>query len=120
MEKFMEAVHGIFANVVEILILLIEIVSVIILIKTVIKTIVAVVKSEKHIGIPLAEGMALALEVAMCGEFLHTVIEKDWQSLLILGATILLRAVMSILLHFEKEAEIKHAQRQKENTTPQP
>ena len=61
------------------------------------------------------KGMSLALEVAMCAEFLHTVIDSEWKSLLALGATIVLRAAMSLLLHFEKTNEKKEAREEEDN-----
>lgn len=114
MHEVLEWLENSFTILVEYLILAIELVSVVILAVTVVKTVVRLLKHGKHIGIPLAEGMSLALEVAMCAEFLHTVIDSDWKSLLALGATIVLRAAMSLLLHFEKTNEKKEAKEEEE------
>ena len=115
MHEVLEWLENSFTMIVELLILLIEVVSVVILFVTVVKTVIRLLTHEKHIGIPLAEGMSLALEVAMCAEFLHTVIDSDWKSLLALGATIVLRAAMSLLLHFEKTNEKKEAREEEDN-----
>lgn len=54
----------------------------------------------------LANGLATALEFKMAAEILKTVLVRDLSELLILGAVILLRAILSILIHFE----MKHAE----------
>ena len=53
----------------------------------------------------LASGMATALAFKMAAEILKTVLVHDLQNLLLLGAIVLLRAIMSFLLHFE----LKHS-----------
>ena len=49
----------------------------------------------------LAEGLATALEFKLAAEILKTVIVQSLEELYILGAVILLRGLMSILIHFE-------------------
>ena len=49
----------------------------------------------------LANGLATALEFKMAAEILKTVLVKDLSELLVLGAVILLRAILSVLIHFE-------------------
>ncbi|MBQ8203554.1 MAG: DUF1622 domain-containing protein [Clostridia bacterium] len=49
----------------------------------------------------LARGFATGLEFKMGAEILRTVLVKDLSELYILGAVILLRALLSILIHIE-------------------
>lgn len=49
----------------------------------------------------LAQGLATGLEFKMAAEILKTVIVRDMQELFVLGAVILLRALLSLLIHFE-------------------
>ena len=49
----------------------------------------------------LANGLALSLEFKMAAEILKTVLVRDLKELLVLGAVILLRALLSFLIHFE-------------------
>lgn len=49
----------------------------------------------------LATGLATGLEFKMAAEILKTVLVKDMSELLVLGAVILLRAILSVLIHFE-------------------
>lgn len=53
----------------------------------------------------LANGMAAGLEFKMAAEILKTVLVRSIQELIILGAVILLRALLSFLIHFEMKEE---------------
>lgn len=62
----------------------------------------------------LANGLATALEFKMAAEILKTVIVREQSELVVLGAVIVLRALLSFLIHFELQAEEKqreHAER---------
>ena len=56
---------------------------------------------ELDIQTNLAEGLATGLEFKLAAEILKTVLIQSLDELYILGAVILLRALMSILIHFE-------------------
>lgn len=56
----------------------------------------------------LASGLALSLEFKMAAEILKTVLIRDLEELLVLGVVIALRALLSILIHFE----MKHCDRE--------
>ena len=49
----------------------------------------------------LATGLATGLEFKMAAEILKTVLVRELGELLVLGAVILLRALLSVLIHFE-------------------
>ena len=49
----------------------------------------------------LAHSLALALEYKMGAEILKTVLIRDVQEIFVLGAIIVLRALLSFLIHFE-------------------
>ena len=49
----------------------------------------------------LANGLATGLEFKMAAEILKTVLIREMSELLVLGAVILLRALLSLLIHFE-------------------
>jgi uncharacterized membrane protein len=63
-----------------------------------------ITRTECDVKFALASGLALSLEFKMAAEILKTVLIRDLQELIILGAVIALRALMSFLIHFE----IKH------------
>lgn len=52
-----------------------------------------------------ATGLATALEFKMAAEILKTVIIRELSELLVLGAVIILRAILSLLIHFEMKTE---------------
>ena len=88
-------------------VLLIELIGTIILIYAVVSAIIGLFKHQKHVRLKLAEGIALALEFKIGGELLRTVIVRDWEELLILGAIILLRAALTFLIQWEIKIERK-------------
>ena len=53
----------------------------------------------------LASGLALSLEFKMAAEILKTVLVRDMTELMVLGAVILLRALLSLLIHIEMKGE---------------
>lgn len=53
----------------------------------------------------MASGMATALTFKMAAEILKTVLIHDLEELAVLGAIVVLRGTMSVLLHFE----LKHS-----------
>jgi uncharacterized membrane protein len=58
-----------------------------------------------HIQSDLAKGLATGLEFKLGAEILKTVLVQSLDELYVLGAVILLRSLMSLLIHFE----MKHA-----------
>lgn len=67
---------------------------------------------EYSIKIELGNALALSLEFKMGAEILKTVLIRDMNEIYILGAIILLRAVLSLLIHFEIKAEREHGNRE--------
>lgn len=59
----------------------------------------------------LAKGLATGLEFKLAAEILKTVLIQSMDELYILGAVILLRALMSILIHFEMKGS--HGKKEK-------
>lgn len=55
----------------------------------------------------LAIGLATGLEFKMAAEILKTVLVRELSELVILGAVILLRAILSVLIHFEMKHTVK-------------
>ncbi|MBQ8535817.1 MAG: DUF1622 domain-containing protein [Clostridia bacterium] len=84
---------------------LVEITGILVLLITAAKSIVGYFKNDPHVRLNLAEGIALALEFKLGGEVLHTVVAREWSELAILGAVIVLRAALTVLLHWEIKNE---------------
>lgn len=60
-----------------------------------------ITRQPADIKFQLASGMALSLEFKMAAEILKTVLIREMTELLVLGAVIILRALLSVLIHFE-------------------
>ena len=53
------------------------------------------------VKVQLATGLGLSLEFKMAAEILKTVVVREMSELLVLGIVIILRALISMLIHFE-------------------
>jgi uncharacterized membrane protein len=59
------------------------------------------------VKIQLANGLGLSLEFKMAAEILKTVVVRELSELLVLGIVIVLRGLISLLIHFEmKEPKV--------------
>lgn len=96
-----------FDIVVEYLILIVEFIGIAVLVYAVGAAVVRLFRREQSVRLRLAEGIALSLEFKMGGELLRTVIVREWNELLILGAIILLRAALTFLIQWEIKVERK-------------
>ena len=82
-----------------------------------IKSFIKFIRSGLHsddtkLKLDLAETLALSLEFKMAGEILKTVVSHTIQELSILGAVIVLRALLTFLIHWEikMERQTEHAE----------
>lgn len=101
-------IEAIFREIVQYCILGLECVGVSIVVVTAIRSIIGMFKSDPHVPLKLAQGITLALQFKLGGEVLRTVIVRDWSELAILGAIIILRAGLMILIHWEIKNEQSH------------
>ena len=107
MEAVLQIVEYYFELIIEWAILLCEIIGVVMIVLTAIRGVIAWIRKNSNARLIAAEGIAIALTFKMGGEVLRTVIVREWQELLILGAIVLLRAVMAVIIHFEIRSERK-------------
>ncbi len=105
MEAFLQQVQQVFEWIVEWAILLCEVIGVAVIVVTAVKGVVGWIRRDTHVKLTIAEGIALALTFKMGGELLRSVIVREWNELLILGAIIALRALMTFMIHFEIKSE---------------
>lgn len=109
LEAFMINFESVFAQVINLITHLLEIMGVIVLIIGAGKAFLAYMtkKPEIHLRLQLAQSMALALEFKLGGEILRTVIARDWNEILTVGAIIVMRGALNWLIHWEI-GNIKH------------
>lgn len=104
MSAFLHQIEIYLTYIVEICTILLELFGVIVLVYTAIKCFVLWIKRDTKLRLDLARGISLSLEFKMGSEVLRTVVVREWEELGILGAVILLRGLLTFLIHWE----IKH------------
>ena len=108
MHAFLENMELVLIYIVEICTILLELFGIAVLVYTAIKCFIQWIKRDnRHLRLNLAEGIALSLEFKMGSEVLRTVVVRDWEELGILGAVILLRGLLTFLIHWEIKNEEK-------------
>lgn len=106
MHAFIENMDLVLTYIVEICTILLELFGIAVLVHTALKCFLQWIKKEnRHLRLTLAEGIALSLEFKMGSEVLRTVVVRDWEELGILGAVILLRGLLTFLIHWEIKNE---------------
>ena len=105
MEEVFVVVERYFEQVVEWAVLLCEVIGVVIIVLTAVRGAIAWIRKKENARLIAAEGIAIALTFKMGGEVLRTVIVREWRELLILGAIVLLRVIMAVIIHFEIRSE---------------
>ena len=103
----LQSLTNAFAYAVKYLILAIEALGVSVLVFAVLRALCQLYRHKRAVRLHLAEGIGLALEIKMVGELLRTVIVHEIGELAILGAVILLRAAIALLVHFEIVSETR-------------
>jgi Predicted membrane protein len=62
-------------------------------------------KKNPIVRLELAEGIALSLTFKIGGELLRSVIVRDWNEILILGAIVALRGLLTFLIRWDIRSE---------------
>ena len=108
MEVFIELLRAGLVYIVEIASTLLELFGVAILLFTGVKAFLGWMHKEEESGLNLAESIAMALEFLLAAEVMHTVLADEVSDLIILGALVVLRAVMTVEIHWELKEEKKN------------
>lgn len=107
-------IEGLFKIVVQYGILILEAIGAFIILISAIRTLVGLLKKEPGSKIALAEGIATALSFLLGSEALKTIIAPDWKDIGMTCAILLMRAAMSLLIHWETRAMLKIEQEETE------
>ena len=91
----------IFKSVMQYGVMTMEFVGLFVIIQTGVICFIGYLRGNAQTRIQLAEGISTALLFKMGGEVLRTVIVRTWDELAILGAIIVLRGMLTFLLHWE-------------------
>ena len=107
MSEIIVAMEDVLQDVVLLCTMLMELFGVCVLVYTAVKCFWRWLHKDSKCRLERAEGIALALEFKMGGEVLRTVVVREWSELGILGAIILLRGLLTFLIHWEIKNEQK-------------
>lgn len=111
----MEMFEKVFREIVEILIIPVELIGVLIILQAAIVNFIGYVRKKKGVRLALAQSLATALEFKLASEILRTVVVQEWEELLLVGAIIVLRAALTLLIHWEIKNEMVHELKDKKN-----
>ena len=106
-----ETIEEIFKLIIRYSTLLMEAIGMIVVLMTAISCFIGLFKHEPGLRVRLAEGISLALLFKMGGEVLRTVIVRTWDELAILAAIIVIRGLLTFLLHWEIRTEKAEAKK---------
>ena len=100
-------------------ILVVEVIGVCVLIATVIRAVWQLLHKSLQVRLNLAQGIALSLEFKLGSEVLRTVITREKEELIILGAIIVLRGLLTFLIHWEIKTEEQRSREQRLKEQPE-
>ena len=106
-----EVLEHVFWLVVRYGIMVLEMVSVIIILVSAARALASLLKHSGNSRLELAEGVATALSFLLGGEALKTIIAPDWNDIGMTGVILLLRAAMSVLIHWETKVEMQEQEK---------
>ena len=92
-------------DIAEIAILMFEYIGVAVIALSGLKGLINYIKQESNTRLILAEGLAMGLEFKLGSEILRTVIVRNLSEIAIVGGIIVLRATLTVLLHWEIKNE---------------
>ena len=109
-----KVIASVFATLVEYGILLMELIGVALILYAAGRCLVKLFDGKsQHLSLELARGLGLALEFLLCGEIMHTIVVDDTGELIIVGAIVLMRIAMTVLIHWETKNEKEESTEQK-------
>ena len=112
--ELLETMHLVMEYVVEVAILIFEFIGIGVIICSGIKGFVYYIRKNPNVKLTLAHGLEIGLEFKLGSEILKTVIVREWEEILTVGAIIALRASLTFLIHWEIKEENKHKSEQEE------
>lgn len=112
MHVFIENTELLLMYIVELCTILLELFGIVVLVYTAVKCFFRWIRHDANLRLDLAQGIALSLEFKMGSEVLRTVVVRDWEELGILGAVILLRGLLTFLIHWEIKNEKQDLEKQ--------
>jgi uncharacterized membrane protein len=101
------AIEEMFKIAVQYGILILEAIGAVIIFISALRTLLGMLQKKHDSKIQLAEGIATALSFLLGSEALKTIIAPDWKDIGMTCAILLMRAAMSLLIHWETKAMLQ-------------
>lgn len=101
----MNMLHEILVYIVNFAIIIFEFMGVAVIIASGLQGIYNYIRHDPLTRLRLAKGMAMGLEFKLGSEILRTVLVRELSEILIVGAIIMLRAALTLLIHWEIKNE---------------
>ena len=98
---------------VELAMVVLEIIGSAVIVYTVLKDFISYLMKKPGVKLALAEGFSMGLSLMLGGEILKTVVCEELFDILMVGGIIVLRVVLTLLLHWESKQE-KEEEKEKE------
>lgn len=96
-----------------------EIVGIIVLVVAGIRGVILYLRHDKRTHLELAHGMSLSLGFLLGAEIIGSVLASDWKTCFNIGALVVLRAAIVLLLHWESRNEEKELEEEEEKEKEQ-
>ena len=113
MEHVIHIMESVLENAVQIGVVVFELIGVAILAWTGINAVIKLLRHDHSATIYLAKGLCLGLEFKMGAEILKTVVVREWKEIGMVACIALIRAFLSLLLHWEMKEEAKELEEEK-------
>ena len=112
-----EFLHETLSDLVNFSVVMLEFMGLIVIVYTGLNAFRKWIKKDLHTRLYLAEGLAMALSFKLGGEILRTVVVRDMSEIMQVGAIIVLRAALTLLIHWEIKNEEKEIKANKHSDT---
>jgi len=111
LQAFIDSSHIVLKIIAEISIDLMELIGALILVAAAFKALYDLYKKNPRVRLEFSNKIALALQFKLAGELIRTLIVHTWSEIGLIGAIMVLRAGVTLLIHWE----IKHEEERIEN-----
>ncbi len=113
MEEFKQILETIIQDYIPMIINILELMGISILVIGALKAFYHYIRSlfiedNYHLKYQFANSMAMGLEFKLAAEILKTVIVTDMRDIFMLGAIIVLRVILTFVIHWDMKEELKH------------
>ena len=105
----LEAAENVLDVVIHYSVLILEIIGALVILYRVVRAVFFLLTGKSKLSrASITEGITTGLSFLLVSEVLKTIIDRDWTSIGMTCAILLMRAAISLLVHWESKAESEH------------